>query len=599
MWKKNYLDDNLLFITTGMKKTKTGILRKVSGPSAKYFANNNCGYIYPLWKTHKLSPDNLKTCSIFDIPTRIVQAAGNTYLSRLTAVLNLILEPISVIYCKNGINEYCKDSKSYLEDLENWKKSYDDKNCILSTVDVVNLYPSLSIDLVNKALAEALELCSDFETPMIESIINLSEIALRNNFIVFQEKYFKQKKGIITGDNNSVVIANISLHYIMTKTTKLSKSLFIRRYIDDILLISESLLVSKEIIKDLKKTFKEHDLDLTSTIMSAENGVDKLPFLDIEHILTRENEKSFFYTRNFTKATAVNSTFLNGKSFHPLNIFKGIITGEDKRMKRINERKEDYYESLNKLKTKCLASNFNPKLVENEFKKIYCKSKNENVLIEEKDITKNKNVYWSTQFKKLLSFTKEETKLFPSGKISFKKPASLRKLLNNYSQIAKQKQRKAKLSKKCDKCALCGNHGKHKNMVFDKEILNLKGKTINLKQNLNCKSYGIYAAICRKCNSNYVGQTINSFSTRWTAHRFCWNKSKSDFNPKEITDETALFRHYYFKHKNELQRINFDEAYQVVFLEEPAFKNLDYKENFWINKLKSDINLAKTIYSDI
>ena len=143
---------------------------------------------------------------------------------------------------------------------------------------------------------------------------------------------------------------------------------------------------------------------------------------------------------------------------------------------------------MNKLKTKCLTSNFNPKLVENQFKKIFCKSKNENVLIEEKDITKNKNVYWSTQFKKLLSFTKEETKLFPSGKISFKKPASLRKLLNNYSQIAKQKQRKAKLSKKCDKCALCGNHGKHKNMVFDKEILNLKGKTIKLKQNLNCKS---------------------------------------------------------------------------------------------------------------
>ena len=197
-------------------------------------------------KTHKLSSDNLKTCSINDIPTRIVQTAGNTYLSRLTAVLNLILEPISVIYCKNGINEYCKDSKSYLEDLETWKKSYDDKNCILSTVDVVNLYPSLSIDLVNKALVEALELCSDFKTLMIKNIVNLSEIALCNNFIVLQETYFKQKKGIITGDNNSVVIANISLHYIMTKATKLSESLFIRRYIDDILLISESISVSKK-----------------------------------------------------------------------------------------------------------------------------------------------------------------------------------------------------------------------------------------------------------------------------------------------------------------------------------------------------------------
>ena len=45
--------------------------------------------------------------------------------------------------------------------------------------------------------------------------------------------------------------------------------------------------------------------------------------------------------------------------------------------------------------------------------------------------------------------------------------------------------------------------------------------------------------------------------------------------------------------------INVYDAYEVAFLEEPDFKNLDYKENFWINKLKSDINLAKTQYSDI
>ena len=58
VWSKNikrYVDENLLFLTTGMKKTKTGVLRKVSGPSAKYFDNNNYGYIYPLWKTHKIT----------------------------------------------------------------------------------------------------------------------------------------------------------------------------------------------------------------------------------------------------------------------------------------------------------------------------------------------------------------------------------------------------------------------------------------------------------------------------------------------------------------------------------------------------------------
>ena len=101
---------------------------------------------------------------------------------------------------------------------------------------------------------------------------------------------------------------------------------------------------------------------------------------------------------------------------------------------------------MKKLKTKCLTSNFQLKIIKDKFKKVYSKNKNENV--PNKDKTKNKNVYWSTQFKKILRFTNEETKLFLFGKISFTKPVSLRKLLNNCSQIAKQKQTKTILSKK-------------------------------------------------------------------------------------------------------------------------------------------------------
>ena len=41
-----------------------------------------------------------------------------------------------------------------------------------------------------------------------------------------------------------------------------------------------------------------------------------------------------------------------------LNTFKGIITGEIM-LKRLNKTKENYYESLKKLKTKCSESNFN------------------------------------------------------------------------------------------------------------------------------------------------------------------------------------------------------------------------------------------------
>ena len=124
---------------------------------------------------------------------------------------------------------------------------------------------------------------------------------------------------------------------------------------------------------------------------------------------------------------------------------------------------------------------------------------------------KNKNIYWSSQFKKLLKFTKEEAKLFPLGKISFRKSLNLRQLLNTSSKIAKQKQRTIS-SKKCNKCSLCENHGHHTNMVLDKEFVTIQDKKIKLKSNLNCKSSGIYIALCTNYYSNYVGQTKNCFS---------------------------------------------------------------------------------------
>ena len=62
------------------------------------------------------------------------------------------------------------------------------------------------------------------------------------------------------------------------------------------------------------------------------------------------------------------------------------------------------------------------------------------------------------------------------------------------------------------------------NMMLDEEFVTIQDKKIKLKSNLNCKSSGIYVALCTNCDSNYVGQTKNSFSIRWSAHRAIWNK---------------------------------------------------------------------------
>ena len=42
------------------------------------------------------------------------------------------------------------------------------------------------------------------------------------------------------------------------------------------------------------------------------------------------------------------------------------------------KKKEDHYESLNKLKTKCITSNFNLKLTEDQFEKIQKEKEKEN-----------------------------------------------------------------------------------------------------------------------------------------------------------------------------------------------------------------------------
>ena len=76
-------------------------------------------------------------------------------------MLNHILDPISVKYCKFKINQYCEESKSFLEDLKVWKRSFKDNDCP-NTVDIVNLYYTLLVIIVENAIKESLKSCSNY-----------------------------------------------------------------------------------------------------------------------------------------------------------------------------------------------------------------------------------------------------------------------------------------------------------------------------------------------------------------------------------------------------------------------------------------------------
>ena len=115
----------------------------------------------------------------------------------------------------------------------------------------------------------------------------------------------------------------------------------------------------------------------------------------------------------------------------------------------------------------------------------------------------------------------------PDTCITYKRPKTLQGWLANYKFLGKTKNNNkyGGQSKRCGKCSLCGGIRNFKNMVKETNKINNKYNTIiRLKQDLNCKNYGIYQAQCRNCQMSYVGQTKTSFTKRWTQHRSKWNK---------------------------------------------------------------------------
>ena len=110
-----------------------------------------------------------------------------------------------------------------MQDFCEWKKNHDALNIrnndplYLVAADVCALYPSIKKKTVKMALELALKEHSKFNISGQRVLINLAMHCLNSIIIQYTNKFYIQKQGIIEGDNNSVPLANISMHLIMLK----------------------------------------------------------------------------------------------------------------------------------------------------------------------------------------------------------------------------------------------------------------------------------------------------------------------------------------------------------------------------------------------
>ena len=325
---------------------------------------------------------------------------------------------------------------------------------------------------------------------------------LDSTLIKFQDHLYMQKTGIVTGENNSVTIANIALHYIVKNIHILTeRPIIFRRFIDDIICIAKGKQDSDEIKSELTRNFGKYDLQLTFREVSTSEDGKEVEFLDVLHCTNHLAEKGFV-VKDFVKPTAVNATFLHGKSAHPSHTFKGIILGEGKRLRRLNENDVDYKKSIDRLNKKCKRSKFDKKITKEwitkvmEYENVWTKNRN---IDKSNTEPKERKIPWATSFGHILKTKPKQKALVPQAMVTFRRPPTLGNLLTNYKNIAMDRNKNynniAK-SSGCGRCGLCGNFGSLLNMVKNTNIITTsKGTTIKLKQHLTCRSYGIFCSM--------------------------------------------------------------------------------------------------------
>jgi len=96
-----------------------------------------------------------------------------------------------------------------------------------------------------------------------------------------------KKNGNITGDNHSVSLANIAVHYILQPIADvLNEVELFPRFIDDIIWISASEISNERIRQALTSAFENSGLELTFRQACTAEKTSEDEFLDVNHCVT-------------------------------------------------------------------------------------------------------------------------------------------------------------------------------------------------------------------------------------------------------------------------------------------------------------------------
>ena len=565
-------------------------------------------YFYGLLKVHKFKPEDLKPG--VDIPIRLVTDLSRSVTSRSDKFINWkFLQPLQEEFCK----DLARDSTEVVKWLE--QQSADNKgatNIHGFAWDFCALYDNLTPTLVLKALETAMtELRPNWSPGHKNWLLDLVKLSLNSSFARHGSKWFRSILGIPTGGSLSVTLANIAVFYAMRDIifkNRPDELLAFKRFVDDIGGLWKGCpekfkAWSDEVNKKLS-VFGLSIKDKPQDPWDINKPGDFTVFLDIKY--TFDDVEGLLTDVNIKPTDA--RVYLNFSSYHPSQTFPSIVYSQALRYKRIINRSETLKARLDELELCFIRSGYPKKMVHNIMLDVLKRERSLEYKVKSKKAPFP--VAWvqtfspsTSEIKDVVRDANKVIKLSPPWKDDDRAIGIVNKRGNNIgdlilkrkkfalmtdeetpgtkrcSPILKEGEKRSESGRPCASCDLMSGKKTIKSFHTGRKYATPPG---------TCKSQSlIYAAECRLCHKQYVGQTTCMLRTRISGHRAHVNKKpkpKANINPLFAnSDESSLADHLKTIHGLSTPE-SFNSAYSFTIIHtDPA--DINDCEQTWVSRL--------------
>lgn len=482
----------------------------------------------------------------------------------VSAYLDHILKPLM-----KEIPSYLKNTYQLLEELDS---TIFPSECILCTIDVVSLYPSIPQKEGTESCLNMLEDHNLLPFPK-EYVKPLFEFVLSCNVFCFAGQTYRQVKGTAMGTRMAPTYANVFMAKVEEDFLKDQqiKPAFYRRYIDDILMVWTG---SKQDLDKLLNKLNSFHQDLKFTYNISE---DTVTYLDVDIYKGQHFQQTgrLDYKTHFKQTNKLQ--YLHYNSAHPSCVKRGLVKGELTRISKTTSNR-----LVREEQSQIVRKAFNRRGYPRKLTTSAITNTTTNTL-DKGDKSLRFKTTFNPRHQRVLPALKKHWPLVlndsQSTSLHSMKPSicfKVSKNIGNHLVRAKTGLETATRSdvltfvppkipkniriSRCysSRCPLCTN-------IIDIHKL---GKTV-LRQQLSCESNNVvYAIICILCPLKvYIGQTTSKLKLRYAQHINRARKNKRNW---------PLYNHF------NQQSHNFKRDSRVFPIERCRQAELLAREAFWI-----------------